>query len=346
MRCWIVLLIAIMLGGCRQPLRVFTDSRVSMATPLQACVKVDAPLNTDAGPVLEVPLHGACLPKNCTRIAVVDVDGLLLNRSATGPYSQGENPVAIFREKLDAISATPQIRAIVVRINSPGGGVTASDIMWQDLKRFRERDGRPVVACVMDIGAGGAYYLATAADQIVAHPTSLVGGIGVVWNSYNLRDLMALYNIIPQTIKAGDNIDMGTSQDALSPETRQMLQSMADGFHNRFREVVRAARPQISETSPIFDGRVLAAGAAREAGLVDEIGYLDDAIELARRVSGQPQAEVVMLRRRSTGAHSQYDVLPNTPLQETAFPLRMPGLNRSELPTFLYLWQPEPTLGK
>ncbi len=346
MRCWTLLFVVMVLAGCRQPLQVFTNSRVAMTAPLHANVKLDAPVNTDAGPVHEVPLHGGCLAKQGPRIAVVDVDGLLLNRAATGPYSQGENPVALFREKLDAIAASPQISAVVVRINSPGGGVTASDIMWQDLKRFRQQHRRPVIACVMDIGAGGAYYVATAADQIVAHPTSLVGGIGVVWNSYNLRDLMALYNIIPQTVKAGDNIDMGTSQDALPPETRLMLQSMADGFHKRFHEVVRAARPQIPESSPLFDGRVLPAAQAHEAGLIDEIGYLDDAIELARRVTGQPQAEVVMLRRRSTGAHSAYDVLPNTPLHETAFPLRIPGLNRSELPTFLYLWQPEPTLAK
>lgn len=346
MRGWIVILCLFMTAGCRQPLQAITNSRVAVTTPLHANVHIETPLNADAGPIYETPLRGTCLPNNVPRVAIVDVDGLLLNRAAVGPGSYGENPVAMFREKLDAIAASPQICAVVVRINSPGGGVTASDIMWQDLKRFREHDRRPVVACVMDIGAGGAYYLATAADLIVAHPTSLVGGVGVVWNSYNLRDLMALYNIIPQSIKAGDNIDMGSSQDALSPETRQMLQSMADGFHSRFREVVRGARPHVPGESAVLDGRVVTGPQALETGLIDEIGYLDDAIAAAQRMSGQERAEVVMLRRRKTGAHSEYDVLPNTPLQETVFPLRIPGLNRSELPTFLYLWQPEPTLFK
>ncbi len=105
-------------------------------------------------------------------IAVIDVDGILLNMDMTGPASAGENPVSLFRERLDAAAADPCTRAVVVRINSPGGGVTASDIMRHDLEQFKNNTRFPVVACLMDIGAGGGYYVATAADQIVAHPTT------------------------------------------------------------------------------------------------------------------------------------------------------------------------------
>ena len=92
----------------------------------------------------------------CGKVAIVDVDGLLLNRNIGGFGSMGENPVALFREKLDALEADPGVAAIVLRINSPGGGVTACDIMTRDLRAFRERRGIPVVACLMDVGAGGA----------------------------------------------------------------------------------------------------------------------------------------------------------------------------------------------
>src|SRR5262249_57779192 len=134
---------------------------------------------------------------------VVDVDGLLLNFDFTGPYSLGETPVALFHERLEAVAADPAVGAVVVRLNSPGGSVTASDIMRRELQRFRERTHKPVVVCLMDLGAGGGYYLATAADLIVAHPTTVTGGIGVILNLYNLRELMNQYNVVPQSIKAG-----------------------------------------------------------------------------------------------------------------------------------------------
>ena len=107
---------------------------------------------------------------------MVDVDGLLLDDDAAGLGSAGENAVSVFRERLDAIQCNPRVRSVVLRIHSPGGSVTATDIMWRDLQAFRRKTGLPVVACLMDVATGGGYYLATAADAIVAHPTSVVGG--------------------------------------------------------------------------------------------------------------------------------------------------------------------------
>jgi len=137
------------------------------------------------------------------KIALVDVDGLLVNNNLVGPGSLGDNPVAAFREKLQAIAADREVAAVVVRINSPGGGVTATDLMWQELQAFRRRTGLPVVACLLDLGTGGAYYLATAADAIFAHPTTVTGGIGVIINIYNLQQTMAWVNAFNQSIKSG-----------------------------------------------------------------------------------------------------------------------------------------------
>ena len=114
-------------------------------------------------------------PQACL-VAVVDVDGILLDSDATGLGSLGENPVAVFRERLDAIECNRRVRAVVLRIHSPGGSVTATDIMWRDLAAFKCRTHLPVVACLMDVAAGGGYYLATGADCIVAHPTTVTGG--------------------------------------------------------------------------------------------------------------------------------------------------------------------------
>ena len=192
------------------------------------------------------------------RVAILDVDGMLLNSDMVGLGSLGENPVSLFRERLDAVAADPNVVGVVVRINSPGGGVTATDIMWHDLRAFKRQTQLPVLACVLDAGAGGAYYLATAADQIVVHPTSIVGGIGVILNLYNLQDTMSQFNIAAEPIKAGKRIDLGSPVAALDDEGRKLLQSMADSFQQRFRRIVIEARSKVDPNDATnFDSRGL-----------------------------------------------------------------------------------------
>jgi protease-4 len=279
-------------------------------------------------------------------VAVVDVDGLLLDADSTGLGSCGENAVSVFRERLDAIQVNPRVRAVVLRIHSPGGSVTATDIMWHDLQSFRRRAKVPVVACLMDVAAGGAYYLATGSDVIVAQPTGVTGAIGCILNVYNLQDLMAQFNIVGIPVKAGKNIDLGSPIKALDPEGRKVLQAMADEFHRRFREVVVKSRPRVNpQMETIFDGRVFTASQARELGLIDEIGYLDDAVATARSLAGIPRnAEIVFYHRKGDPALSPYSVTPNVPLQDKLIPVNVPGLNRSRLPSFLYLWEMDPTV--
>jgi protease-4 len=326
--------IALLAAGCKMPMRAVTESHVTTTMPPMV----------DNGPLAEFTVMAGD-PASGERIALVDVDGVLLNSDFTGLSSYGENPVALFREKLDYIAANRCYRGVVVRINSPGGGVTACDIMRRDLLAFKQRTGLPLVACLLDTGAGGAYYLATAADQIVAHPTTVTGGIGVILNLYNLQDAMAQFNVVGAPIKAGDHIDMGSPIRQQPDEVRAMLQTMADEFHRRFRDAVEQARPAHDPRHPEdFDGRVFTASQALARGLIDAIGYLDDAVAATRQAAGRPTARVVLLHRRADRARSPYAVTPNVPLQGSALPVSLPGLERSRLPAFLYLWEPDPTL--
>jgi protease-4 len=296
----------------------------------------------DLGPLREMRVMGDA---SQGKIALVDVDGLLLNSPAAGFGAMGENPVSVFREKLDRIAADPCCRAVVLRINSPGGGVTASDIMWRDLQAFRSRSRLPVVACLLDVGAGGAYYLALAADHVMAHPTTVVGGVGVIFNLYNLEEAMLQFNVLAGPIKAGRHIDLGSPIQPLDDESAAILQGIADQYHTRFCELVRQARPEFDPNGDeVLDGRVLLADKALQRRLIDSIGYLDDAIAEARRLANAPRAGVVMLHRCADRARSPYAVSPNTPVQGGLLPFSIPGLERAQLPTFLYLWQPEPTL--
>jgi len=286
-----------------------------------------------------------CAPASGLRVALLDIDGLLLNTDFTGPYSLGENPLALFQERLQAIEQDANVGAVVLRINSPGGSVTACDIMLHELKQFRARKPVPMVACLLDVGAGGAYYVATAADGIVAAPTSVTGGIGVILNLYNLRDTMQMMNIIPQEVKSGEMIDMGSPVRKLPDDVKKLLDQMAKEYHLRFRTQVECARPKIDrQQAEIFDGRVFTATQALQYGLIDHIGYLDEAIALARRDGCGGGGSVCVYHRKNDPARSRYSTSPNVPLQATAWPASLPGAERPKLPTFLYLWQPEATM--
>jgi protease-4 len=295
--------------------------------------------------LVEMTVAGGQARSGCSKIALLDVDGLLMNANLIGPYSEGENPVALFREKLDRAASDPHVRAVVVRINTPGGGVTATDMMWHELEAFRAKTGLPVVAYLMDVAAGGGYYLATAADVIYAHPTSITGGIGVILNLYSLQDTMAQLNVLGQPIKAGQHIDMGTPTQALTEDARNWLQAMADEFHRRFKWVVANRRKAVNADDPaVLDGRVFTAGQAQALGLIDQIGYLEDAFHAAADRAGQGPLRVVMFRRENDPARSPFAITANSPLQGKWIPLSIPGIERSRLPMFLYLWQLDPTL--
>lgn len=339
----ILLLLALLSGsvGCQRFI-VRTQNRVAIDGPIDTRVTDIAPISPVAGPVKPVVVENG---SGGGRVAVVDVDGLLLNTPFVGPMSVGENPVAVFREKLSSIEADPCTSAVVVRVNSHGGGVAACIAMRRDLERYKARTGKPVVACLLDTATGGAYYLASAADHVVAGPATVTGGIGVILNLFNLQDLMAQFNIIPQAIKSGEFMDVGSSSRALQPAERQMLQVMAEEFHRQLLSDITRTRTRIDPgMGTTFDGRIFTGNQALARGLVDRLGDLEDAIQLAAQM-GAPgvttRPAVVLYRRKNDPATSIYSVTANVPLQGAGLLPNLPGLERSKLPTFLTLWQPE-----
>ena len=317
-----------------------------VATTVQGSLEVKIPPVPDPGPLAEVVVRPSPIGPGASRVAILDVDGLILNQNFAGLYASGDNPVAAFREKLHAAGCDPRVRAVVLRINSPGGGVTAADILAEDLARFRTETGKPIVACLMDLAAGGAYYLAVGADRIVAHPTTVTGGLGVILNLYNLEDAMAALNVRADPIKSGSLVDMGSVTTRVPDEARELLQEMADGFRDRFADRVKFRRPSMTaeDRQAIADGRVVAANRALKLKMVDRLGYLDDALIEAQDLAGMANAEVVQYQRPGQAGKSVYSVAPNFPIQGEVFPLSYPGLDRSRTPTFLYLWQPDPTI--
>lgn len=341
-------LFLVLLAGCGKPFQVQTFDRVVMEGPVDTNTRVTtdpAPV-PDSGPVKPMIVEGpGCPESHQARVALIDVDGLLLNADLTGPFSMGENPVNLFRERLEAASQDKEVMALVLRINSPGGAVSACNLMRRELLGFRARTHKPVVACVLGQATGGAYFLASAADIIVADPTSLAGGIGVIINLYNLKELMGQLNIIPQPVKAGQKIDLGTVTRNLTEEEKKILQTIADEFHQYMEREITKSRPGINPDNGVtFDGRVFTASQSVERGLIDRVGFPDEALELARQLGQCPRAEVVMYHRSNDPARSIYAQTPITPIQGASVLPSVPGVDRSRMPTFLSLWQPDMTL--
>jgi protease-4 len=323
-------------AGCRLP---------EVQANVHARVRPEIPTVGNSGPVHAMAVR----TEHCAEatIALIDVDGLLLNQDMSGPLTMGENPVSLFTERLEAAANDPTVCGVVIRINSYGGSVTATDMMRHELLRFRERKNVPVVISLLDVGAAGAYYIATAGDVVLAHPTTITGGVGVILNVYNLTNALEQQNVVPLPVKSGSHIDMGTPIKDLEEEKRALLQAMADEFHERFKSAVTAARPAIDAMDATnFDGRVFTALEAKRRGFVDEVCYLDQAIETAKQEAGLSTAVVKMFHRCHDRPFTMYAVTPNSPIQASLFPLSMPGYDRTKAPAFLYLWQPEPSMEK
>ena len=308
--------------------------------------KVDSTQFPDLGPMVPKVVRSAVRGRLLGRIAIVDIDGLLVNQNLTGLSSTGENPVAAFREKLALAAGDPSVRAVVLRINSPGGGVAASELMAEELRRFRCGTGKPVVAALMDLATGGAYYVALGADMIVAQPGGITGSIGAVVNYYNLELAMTTQNVTVETIKSAEKVDMGSALRTIKNPEHDLFQKIVNDHGQQFLLRVHALRPTMTppDKQEIKDGRIVSANRAAEIHLVDRIGFLEHAIEEAERRVGLCGAEVVLLQRSELPVRSMYSIAPNVPVQSGVIPFSIPGLERSKLPTFLYLWQPDPTI--
>lgn len=279
------------------------------------------------------------------KVAVLDVDGVLANaRPQSVLGAVGDNPVSVFAEQLEQAAEDRMVRAVIVRINSPGGGVTASDLMYAELRRFREQSGKPVIAAMLDVAASGGYYLACAADCIYAQPTTVTGSIGVIMVAPEFSGTMQKLGMQVNVIKSGDMKDMGSMFREMSEADRAVFQKLIDRMYARFLEVVGRGRPQIppERLRALADGRVYLGPEAKENGLVDEIGTLHDAIQAAKAAAGLERTAVKVVQYKRPYAHrpNVYAAGDAPPVQMNLLNVVLPDWLGHAAPQFLYLWAP------
>ncbi len=233
------------------------------------------------------------------KVALIDVSGLLTNTTRRGLLNTEPNPVSSFAEALNRAAADRDVAAVVVRINSPGGTVTASELMYGELVRFRETTGKPAVAVMMDLATSGGYYLACGSDVIFAQPTTITGSVGVILQTVSVKPALERWGVSLDAITSGPNKDAGSPLSDLSPEQRETLAVMVDDFYAGFLRVVRQHRTEIPEEhfAQATDGRVVTGRKALEWQLVDRLGGIHDAFDEAKRLAGVTHADLVRYHR-------------------------------------------------
>lgn len=221
------------------------------------------------------------------RIALIRVEGVILDAQAT----VGD---------LKRFSENPSVKAIVLRIDSPGGGVVPSQEIHDAVQRVRTKNNKAVIASMGSVAASGGYYIAAATDRIVANPGTLTGSIGVIMETANVEGLLHKIGIEGVVIKSGKYKDVGSPLRKMSEEERGLLQTVMDDVHKQFIEAVANGRAlEVTDVQALADGRIFTGRQAKDARLVDELGDLEDAIQLAADVVGiEGEPKVVEPRRR------------------------------------------------
>ena len=277
----------------------------------------------------------------------MELSGFISDQGATPPLPLGATPPKVpllvrIREELKKAAGDDRVKALVLRINSTGGTVTASDIIYRELMAFKASRRIPVVTVMMDVAASGGYYVALAGDTIVAHPTTVTGSIGVIMLTVNTQGLLEKIGVSASAIKSGARKDMGSPFRELTDEERAIFQSVIDDLYGQFAaRVAERRRLPLDRARALADGRVYTAEQAVANGLVDRIGYMDDAIAMARRAAGVDEARVIVYHRPRDYRATYYAAAAQAgePRMETALG-QLAELLGGAGPRFLYLWWP------
>ncbi|MFH0963806.1 MAG: signal peptide peptidase SppA [Planctomycetota bacterium] len=306
----IPLILVILLGGCSN---AFLVQPVKVPSELRMVVR-EAPDG-----------------RTRNKVAYIEVEGVLRQRGG----STRDDPVTRLRGELRLAEKDSSVKAVVLRINSPGGTAAASDLAYEEVMRFKRRSRKPVVAHITGLGTSGAYYVALAADEIYAAPASITGSIGVIMQLFNVQGLLAKIGVETQAIKTGEQKDMGSPFRELTEEDRKIFEQILDSFYARFTNLIAERRSGLSveEVKKLADGRVYSASQADALGLVDAEAYPDAVFARAKSLAGISRARIAGFEKPFEGtglglAGAELNVkfdLPGADLAPGVYYLWLPG---------------------
>jgi protease IV len=303
------------------------------------CIPINIQVFPDySDPLQEVTLEG----EGRNKVLLLHIEGIISTEERRELVAVRPSLVQEVVSQLELAARDPLVRGVVLLINTPGGSSTASDILYSEIVRFRERSQARVVASLMALATSGGYYAAMGAEHIQGHPTSVTGSIGTVYLQPKIVGLMDKVGVEVVVFKSGEMKDMGAFFREASEEEQAIFRAMIEQINERFVGLVQANRrlpPEIMRT--VSSARLFSSGQALEIGLIDSIGYTRDAIGHAAELAGiQEDYRVIAYRRTPVANDTLYN--PSTARAGQGFT----GKSLSELLSlpsagFYYLWSPE-----
>jgi protease-4 len=311
---------------------------VLAAFTLSGCISVSLGTRSSRDKLKETVVQG----KGWDKVLILDITGFISTVPPWRPYSPPATTLMDVKEKLRKARKDNRVKAVVLRINSPGGTVTASDTIAEEIRRFKKEKKIPVVAMMLDTAASGGYYVAVSADRIFAQPTSITGSIGVIIQKFNVHELLGRIGISNTPVKSGTHKDMGSPFRPGTKTEAKLLQQTIDSLYNGFVDTVAENRPGLNRDAvlALADGRIYTSAQALAHGLIDEIGYLDDAIGEAKKLAGVDKARVVIYRLPHAYKENIYSMPPQAPFTEIHLLDWHQDFPWKGAP-FLYLWDPQ-----
>ncbi|PJZ55063.1 signal peptide peptidase SppA [Leptospira adleri] len=326
----------------KAPILTWTYSLILTLFVTNCYIPVNANLG---GPGKSAELREKLLTgRNEDKILIIPIDGVISDEGERTFFGGQEDSIlAGVKKQLELAELDPEIKAVILKVNSPGGSVTSSDILYREVLQFKNKKKIPVVSLFMDTAASGAYYIAMASDLIVAHPTTVTGSIGVILSGINFKEGLDKLGIKDQSIRSGGNKTIGSPLEDLTPEQRKLLQSIVDDLYEKFFEVVKAGRPgkNPAELRKIADGRIFTATQALQHGLIDKIGYFDNAIQETmalpnyRKTPGNTSPRIIYYSQSAEKKANFYQV--QSPELKIDSPISK-ILGTGKQVRFLYLW--------
>lgn len=214
------------------------------------------------------------------KIALIRIEGVILDSKDT-------------IEELKKHGRNPSVKGIVLRIDSPGGAVVPSQEIYEEIKKIRDGGKKTIVTSMGSVAASGGYYIAAGTEKIIANPGSITGSIGVIMELANIEGLLKKIGIEPVVIKSGEHKDIGSMFRGMTEDEKKLLQTLMDDVHNQFIEAVAKGRGlKVEVVRALADGRIFTGRQAKEIGLVDELGNLEDAIKITAKlakIEGEPK---------------------------------------------------------
>ncbi len=275
------------------------------------------------------------------KILVIDIEGMISALTGSSGLAREGDILSRVYYRLERAAADPLVKAVILRLETPGGEVTASDILYHEILKFKQKTQRPVIGLMMSLAASGGYYIASACDTIIAHPSTVTGSIGVVSIYPNVESLFDKLGVKMTVIKSGGMKDAGSPFRSMTEDEKKSFQAMIDEYYQGFLEVIIAGRSNkisLDELRPLADGRVYTARQALQYKLIDEIGYFETAFKKSLSMANLGAAKIVAYTYYPKTKTNIYAAsLKETKILETGLEAWLPPLKSG----FYYLWLPE-----